>query len=49
MAVYQCYDCGEFLDDDYHPSSEHPTAHALICPSCLDEFEESLEEDPFED
>lgn len=45
MAVYECDECGQFLDDDYHPAAPHPKyISGIICPECLLELEELEDE-----
>jgi len=46
MAMYMCAECDSWLDDDYYPCQEHPTSKTeLICPDCLLELEERMEEE----
>ena len=41
MAMYYCDQCGNFLDDDYHPCEEHPKVYAgLMCPECFFNLQE---------
>ena len=40
MAIYQCEECQQMIDDDYFPCVEHPTNPlAYCCESCADEIE----------
>ena len=44
MAVYHCYQCDTWLDNDYHPCDQHPKhENELICPECLIELEDTPE------
>lgn len=46
MAMYRCYECESFVDDDYHPCEEHPRVETeLACPSCMESMAERAEEE----
>lgn len=32
MAMYQCHECGQFIDDDYHPGIEPPQYKRIYSP-----------------
>jgi DNA-directed RNA polymerase subunit RPC12/RpoP len=41
MAVYKCFECDSFVDNDYHPCEEHPSeTNELVCPDCFIELPE---------
>lgn len=41
MAIYLCYECDNFIDNDWFPCEEHPDKEGeLLCPSCYEEIEE---------
>jgi len=40
MAIYICDECGQAIDDDYHPGTESPTSEfELVCDDCFQELE----------
>lgn len=44
MAVYNCFECDNWLDGDYFPPSEHPDdSCACICENCLSDLEEQAD------
>ena len=36
MAVYNCPDCDQYIDDDYHPCTD--IDGDLYCPACVEEY-----------
>ena len=45
MAMYICFECGNFKDDDWCVGTEHPTQPLeLICEDCACEIDEEEEE-----
>lgn len=42
MAMYRCENCGEFVDNDWHPGVPFGFAE-LICPTCAEAL--GLDED----
>jgi DNA-directed RNA polymerase subunit RPC12/RpoP len=46
MAIYECDNCGNFVDDDWNPCEEHPTKDlGLVCPDCVETMPEFAEDD----
>lgn len=42
MAMYICFNCGDYVDNDRHPCEEHPNRDGeLVCPSCRERFKET--------
>jgi len=45
MAIYYCFECDNYIDDDYHPGEEHlKRPGELICPTCIENLDMEEEE-----